>query len=474
MTINKATYIIIAVLAATVQTTVAQTLTINECIKMALGDDNKQLIKSRMKEEQMDYEVKAYKSNFYPRINLFAADFYSTASADLPISGGQLPIYNFSAAAGTYLPNVTVNADGSYSLNQYALFPDQTMKLKLKNMFIGGVSITQPIYMGGKITAAYEMAQLGKEMTQVSTSLTRDEVIVETVEAYMLAVKAKEMIEVAQKYHALLEELKKNVESAFSHGLKTRNDVMKVQVKLNESELNISKAENAYRLAKMNLCHHIGKALTDNIDVTSNDIDHLATNTPISQGIDISSRPEYTLLNQQLEMASRQVKLTRSDYLPQVVAIGSYNYANGGELAGKRLIDNGAATVGVGVKVPLFTFGESRNKIRSAKAKQIIAQTEQADLNEQMMLEQQQALNNLDEAQKEVKLTTSAFTQAEENMRLSKQQYEVGYESLSDYLESQAMWQQAYAAKVEAQCQQVLQQYKYLKSRGQIQIHQSN
>jgi len=204
------------------------------------------------------------------------------------------------------------------------------------------------------------------------------------------------------------------------------------------------------------------------------DLLHLATNTPISQGIDISSRPEYTLLNQQLEMASRQVKLTRSDYLPQVVAIGSYNYANGGELASKRLIDNGAATVGVGVKVPLFTFGESRNKIRSAKAKQIIAQTEQADLNEQMMLEQQQALNNLDEAQKEVKLTTSAFTQAEENMRLSKQQYEVGYESLSDYLESQAMWQQAYAAKVEAQCQQVLQQYKYLKSRGQIQIHQSN
>ncbi len=470
MTIHKATFFIIALLAATGRTAIAQTLTIHECLKMALSDNNKQLIKSRTKEEQMDYELKAYKSNFYPRLNLYATDCYSTASSDLTVDGGQLPIYNYSAATGTFLPNVTMNSDGTYTLNQYALFPDQTMKLKLKNIFLGGISVTQPIYMGGKITTAYEMARLGKEMTHVSTSLTHDEVIVETVEAYMLAVKGKEMIEVAQKYYTLLDELKKNVESAFSHGLKTRNDVMKVQVRQNEAELNISKAKNAYRLAKMNLCHYIGKPLTSDIDVTSEGINVMPAGITSGQAIDISNRPEYILLNQQQQMATQQVRLTRSDYLPQVVAVGSYHYANGGELAGKRLIDNGAATVGIGVKVPLFTFGESKNKIRSAKAKQTIAMTEQADLNEKMMLEQQQSLNNLDEARKEVALTSSAFTQAEENMRLSKQQYEVGYESLSDYLESQAMWQQAYAAKVEAQCQEVLSMFKYLKSVGNIKI----
>ena len=120
------------------------------------------------------------------------------------------------------------------------------------------------------------------------------------------------------------------------------------------------------------------------------------------------------------------------------------------------------------MKVPIVNFGEGSNKIRSAKAKQTIAQLEQADLSEQMMLEQQQALQALDEAQKELTLTESALSQAEENMRLSRQQYEVGYETLSDYLEAQAMWQQAYAAKVEARCQLVLATYKYKKSRGQI------
>ncbi|MBQ9177231.1 MAG: TolC family protein [Bacteroidaceae bacterium] len=443
----------------------AQTLTLQQCIDMALAD-NKQLAKSNITQQQMEYNVNTYKSNFYPRIDLFMTDMYSTAKADFTIKGGQLPIYNYVEALGTFVPNVTPNADGSYSLNQYALFPDQQMKLKIKNMFIGGISLTQPIYMGGKISTAYNMALIGKAMSETSHRLTQDNVVVQTIEAYVMAVKAKEMIDVMQRYKELLDELKKNVDSALRHGMKTRNDVMKVQVKLNEADLNISKAENAYTLAKMNLCHYIGRPLTSDISVTADNLTPISFST--QPGIDISQRPEYGLLQQQVSLATEGVKLTRSDFLPQVVLMGGYTYAHGGELAGRRLLSDGAASVGIGVKVPIVNFGEGSNKIRSAKAKQTIAQLEQADLSEQMMLEQQQALQALDEAQKELTLTESALSQAEENMRLSRQQYEVGYETLSDYLEAQAMWQQAYAAKVEARCQQVLATYKYKKSRGQI------
>ena len=73
---------------------------------------------------------------------------------------------------------------------------------------------------------------------------------------------------VAEKYHALLTELFKNVKSAHRHGMKPQNDVLKVQVKLNESELSLRKADNALRLAGMNLCHYIGRPLTAQIDIS--------------------------------------------------------------------------------------------------------------------------------------------------------------------------------------------------------------
>ena len=95
------------------------------------------------------------------------------------------------------------------------------------------------------------------------------------------------------------------------------------------------------------------------------------------------------------------------------MALGaSYAYSNGGELAGKKLLDKGSASVGVVVKMPLDLFGGSTNKVRSAKAAYQIAQMEQQDLDEQMQLEWAKSKNLYDEAQTELSLCQTALEQA--------------------------------------------------------------
>ena len=440
----------------------AQTLTLDECVNKAL-EYNKSLSSAKLKLDQTRFDMKSYKANFYPQFNLMALDFYTTAKGDFTIEGGHLPIYNYVEEAGTFVPNVTKNADGSYTLNQYADFPSQTMKWKLKNMFVGSISVMEPLYAGGKISTAYEMSKLGVNMANENIRLTESEVIVKTHEAYYQAVKAKELGEVARSYKTLLDELKKNVEGAFRHGMSTRNDIMKVQVKQNEAELSIQKADNGYQLAKMNLCHIIGLPLNSEVEVGQTD-----PSANVSIPMDMGVRPEHAILDNKTELARQQVKLTKSDYLPNVAVGATYSYANGGELAGKKLINNGSASVGVVVKMPLDLFGGGTNKVRSAKAAYQIAQMEQQDFDEQMQLEWAQCKNLFDEAQTEVRLCQTALEQAAENMRLSKQQYEVGFEPLSDYLETQASWQQCSANLVNARCQMQLAQVRLLKAAGNL------
>ena len=440
----------------------AQTLTLDECVNKAL-EHNKSLSSAKLKLDQTRFDMKSYKANFYPQFNLMALDFYTTAKGDFTIEGGHLPIYNYVEEAGKFVPNVTMNEDGSYTLNQYADFPSQTMKWKLKNMFVGSFSVMEPLYAGGKISTAYEMSKLGVNMATENIRLTESEVIVKTHEAYYQAVKAKELGDVARSYKTLLDELKKNVEGAFRHGMSTRNDIMKVQVKQNEAELSIQKADNGYQLAKMNLCHIIGLPLNSEVEVGQTDMSANAS-IPMDMGV----RPEHAILDNKTELARQQVKLTKSDYLPNVAVGATYSYANGGELAGKKLIDNGSASVGVVVKMPLDFFGGGANKVRSAKAAYQIAQMEQQDLDEQMQLEWAQCKNLFDEAQTEVRLCQTALEQAAENMRLSKQQYEVGFEPLSDYLETQASWQQCSANLVNARCQMQLAQVRLLKAAGKL------
>lgn len=141
------------------------------------------------------------------------------------------------------------------------------------------------------------------------------------------------------------------MESAYKHGLKPQNDVLKVQVKLNESELGIRKAENALRLATMNLCHLIGKPLTTEI-LISGDFPEIEQEMEL-QVLDITRRPEYGILDKQVAIARQQVKLNRSELLPKVGIKGSYDYVHGLELNEKNFLDNASFSVLLNVSIPL-------------------------------------------------------------------------------------------------------------------------
>ncbi len=443
------------------------TLSLQKAQELALNY-NKSIAHSKLQFEQAGYDLSMYKSHNFPRLNLIATDFYSTASSNLSIKGGNLPIFSYNEAAGSYVPNVIMNADGSHTLSQYAYFPDINMKLKLKNIFIGGLQVTQPIYTGGKISAAISMAEIGQQMASVNIRLSEDEVIVKVDEAYMKAVRAKELEVVSDSYYDMLKELERTVESAVRHGLRLRNDLMKVQVKKNEAELGHQKAENGYLLARMSLCHLMGVPLTEasklEVETNTANQDRMA---PKHKG-GVEYRPEYTLLEKRAELAEQQVKLDRSEYLPNVALFGSVMYANGGELAGKKLLDNGSGTIGVMVKVPLYNFGEGSNKVRSSKAKAQMAALELQEKSELMELEIALCRTNLEECEKEVEIARKSYDQASENLRISKSAYDNGVELLSDYFDAQALWREAAATLVEARCQLYLAYTKLLKATGQL------
>ena len=405
-----------------------EVLSLKQCREMAL-QYNKEMAASARQTESARYMAKSYKGNFFPNFTASGTGIYSSASGHYGIEGGNLPVF-MPNSSGQFLPN------GGFSY-----FPGIDLKYKIGLIYMGGVEVEQPLYMGGKIMAAYKMSVLGKEMAQMNETLTATTVILNTDKAYAQVVKAREMKNVADRYHTVLVELHKNVESAYRHGLKPQNDVLKVQVKLNESELNMRKAENALRLATMNLCHFIGKPLIADIQV-SGDYPEVKENI-MMQVSDITARPEYGILNKQVAMAKQQVKLNRSELLPKVGVKGSYNYIHGLEVNDETFLYKGGFSVLLNVSVPLFHFGERINKVHAAKAKLEQTRLEQADMNEKMLLELTLAANNLDEARLESELSDRSLQQAEENMRVSKKQYEVGLETLSDYLEAQTLWQQA-------------------------------
>ena len=423
-------------------------LTLDECIRLA-KENNKRMEAAEQQLRASRFEQRSARSLFLPSFSLTGNALYSTADGSYSSGMGQLPV---------------LGADGTPT-GQSALFPGIDLAYDLGWIYGGGVKVEQPLYMGGKIRAGYRMARIGSEIARQNKRLTESEVVVETSRAYADVVRTEELMQVAESYHDLLTELMRTVESARKHGMKSQNDVLKVQVKLNESELDLRRAENGHRLAMMNLCHYIGRSLTEKIETDNQLPDFSSVDT---RSDDISNRPEYLMLEQQSELARQKVAVARSESLPQVGLVGQYGYLNGVELNGRKLIDSWNFLVGVQVSVPIFNFGNRINKIKSAKAQYAQVQAEREDTNERLTLEMTQSFNNLDEAFLEKTLAESSVISAEENLRTSRLQYEKGMETLSDYLEAQTMWLQARQTQVEARIGCYLRWLEYQKTVGKI------
>ena len=431
----------------------SDTLTIAQCRQMALQHNRQKRIATLAAQEALHTQA-ATRTLFLPSLTANAALAYSNGNLTASIPGGLLPVGATDAMQG-FVP------DGSY-----AWFPGLEMKMKSNTLCHTGVQLTQPLYMGGKIRAAYSIARMVGELQRMAVRKTEAEVIEEADKAYAHLVKATALHQVALRYMALVEELERNVQSAVNHGMKMRTDLLKVQVRKNEVELQLLRTQNAIRLATMNLCHVMGLQLDAPVAVHMSYPD--TDSIPPMDGTGVEARPEYGMLDHQTRIAQRQVDIARSEMLPQLALTAGYGYNRGLELNGRLLLHDWSFAGGVGLTVPLYHFGEHTHKVRAAKLRLEQARTEQEDKCSLMMLEVSQCASRLQEAFKEMEVSERSLAQATDNMQVCLRQYMAGTEPLSEYLEAQLLWQKASEAAVDAGFQRYLGTVAYLKATGKL------
>ncbi|MDR1667149.1 MAG: TolC family protein [Bacteroidales bacterium] len=450
-----------------------QKMTLEQCRATAL-EHNRAIAVASLTFEKTAHDAKAFKANYFPKFSLSGSYLYSHTEMNKTLAGNYLPTFVPDLATGELTPNLLTlpdgtpvyNTDGTPVFKEYAYFPDMDISLKLNGSYMVGIRAEQPVYMGGKIRSARKMSLIGNEIAGLNRQLTRAEIIVMTDEAYWTFVKTVEMVKLAEVYRKVVTELLRNVQDAFDEGLKPRNDVLKVQVKVNEAELQLRKAENGVRLSRMNLCRIMGISLVT--PVVAADSLEFSSAVGIDRAAGHTERPEYAILLKKNELKQEEISLIRSDFLPQAGIMANYGYVYGLKLNGSPLLNKLSLSAVVSVEVPLFHWGEGRNKIRSAEAERKIMEIQLDDAGEQMKLDLMQAINKCDEAALETELMRKSFEQAEENMKVSRDQYEAGMETLAGYLEAQTVWQQACVNLINAGTSQRYHETYYLKAAGKL------
>mgnify|MGYP001085622401 FL=1 len=206
--------------------------TLDEC--QALAVENSAKVKnSRFDVEAAEQTSKEAFTNYFPNISATGAIF--KASESMAQMDMALPV-----------PGV----------------PPISMEM-LKSGKMAGVTLLQPVFMGGRIVNGNKLAHIGEQVSQYQLALTEDQVEASVSQYFWQIVALKEKLRTLATLETQLDTLHRDVVASVDAGVTTRNDLLRVELQQQNIAANRLKVENGLSVTRMLLCQLIGVDKSD-------------------------------------------------------------------------------------------------------------------------------------------------------------------------------------------------------------------
>lgn len=435
---------------------------LEQCRALAL-ENNKDLMAKRQSLKQAEYQKKEAFAAYLPAFDFTGGYFYNQKEVSVIGSDQHLPVQTFNLETQKYEFSVVKNPmtgepvklpDGSYIPQQTALLPKEALTYDIHNVFFGAVTLTQPIFMGGKIVAMNKLAGLNMQINERMLHNEAQNVVYAVDAAYWTVVSLHAKHELAKSYVNLLDSLDRNVARMVDAGVATRSDKLSVDVKLNEANVDLLKVENGLTLSRMALAQVCGLPVNSQMHVEHEDAPATAPMTAGELHPDMEAvyadRPDLQALKLGIEARDQQANVARASMMPNVVLTGMYSFSNPNMFSGFSKRFDGAFSVGVLVRIPLWHWGGNYNKYRAAKTESTVMKLQYEDAREMIDLQVSQASFKAQEARKTLDMTESNMAKADENLRTAQLGFKEGVITTDDVMAAQTAWLKANSERIDA------------------------
>lgn len=387
------------------------------------------------------------------------------AKADNAVKQARMDKY---IAFASYFPALSGMATGLYAKD----IDMMGSTLQMRGMYMAGFSLTQPLYAGGKIMASNKLAGIGVSSADEMRRKTEMDVIADADNAYWTYVAVGEKVKLLEAYRMQMDELYNQVTKSVEVQMATGGDQLRVEAKRSQILYQLQKAKNGMQLCRMSLCNTIGVDFETEITPTDTNVDVMA---PGQMDGTITMRPEYQLLLKNIDAQKQQIKVARAEILPTIGLSAQYTYY--GNLKLVAATEYGPYTqefkdwfpaVVASLSVPLSNWGKGIKGVKKAKLELENAKLDLQHNERLMNIQLQQAIQNVTDGYNMVETAGVGVTQAAENLRNMQNSYDADMCTLTDMLDAQSQWQEAYSNNIEAKTQYKIYETEYLKVSGQL------
>ena len=412
-------------------------LSMDECIELS-RQNNPRVVNAALSVTAAQAQRHEARASWFPTVSASAGGF---KALDPMVSVG--------------LDDVLGSSDAANTLRYYAetvagLGAVGTEWTTLGQGYAAGLSLTQPLYAGGRIATGNALAALGVKAAdaQRDLALRQNDDSVAVKYCNIIALQGKR--NALEQGIALTEKLESDVSAAVDAGLARPSDLMQVQLKEHELQAQLVQLQSGVRLARMDLFNLIG------LDYEADDLDSFvltdsfdALSSPDAYRQDLADKAaamdENRLLDFSVKAKQLQRHMTLGEALPTVGLGASMGY---GQLIGEPRLNGMVYAL---VSVPLTDWTKTSRKLQRAKCAQLQAENDRDYLQKQLAVKVGKDWMELQTAWDLLAAAREALTLSEKLEAQKRAEYAAGLCTLAELLQTQTDLQAARSRLIDAQ-----------------------
>lgn len=370
-------------------------------------------------------------------------------------------LYSLKGIKTGFFPKLDITGNYSYQLEKVEFLLGTDLKHDNYGVEAG---LVQNVYSGSAVRKQYDVAKLQHAIAQLSVEHTVDNMIYAADVSYWSVAANRNLYELSEQFVQIVRELYEIVNKRFEEGAISKTDVLMVQNRLKEAELQLNTNSTNYKTALQSL--NIMMGVEPDAAVVLTDSIQKVLWVPKQEGLNkaLERRADYQSAIMGIEMAKLQTDMARSKYLPQL-AVGIK------EKYGTTLLNvdgkaQWATTAYAQINIPVFHWGEMRQNVRLSRTQEWTKELERSQLKDQVSKELNNAWVNVIEISKKLEIVYSSLDIAKDNLTLNTFSYNEGKLPIIDVLSAQVSWLQAYTNVVSVNYQYKVALAEYAKALG--------
>ena len=342
---------------------------------------------------------------------------------DVKVQGAYMWLSSPNIDMQTKNTNTTGNGNGN-----------QSTLPSISQALYGFANASLPLFAGGRIRYGIESSKYLAEATKLDADNQKEEIIQNTVEAYINLYKARSSVDLVQENLGEARQRVQDFTNLEKNGLLARNDLLKAELQASNFELALLDAQNNWQLANVSMDLLLGLSEKTQLDLDSELVVQESSPKTLDEYVKnaYTKRKDLASLQLRKKASETAVKSAKGEYYPNLAFTGGYFAV---DIPNFLTVTN-AVTLGAGVSYNLGSLWKTKSKVQQAEARAKQMQISESLMDDDIRLQVSHAYLNWLSSQKKIDVHVKAVEQATENYRIVKNKFNNSLATTTDLLDA--------------------------------------